>query len=708
MIFEAADVLICGPDSTYRNITPPIADERQGIIFNGFAQERCDYLTLSSGSAPDSFQIRSTSSWNKLAWLDVRYLYVTLWYAELQCPWGEKEDSVSSRENSPSSISNPASHHSPDPISSTDPMVIVDPDSPPSLTSSMSTDRPADELPELPPGVGSSEFTEIESRFAPIKEWLGQCEGSIDHAECAALPFQWRSIPKTAFRLIDIDRRCVVDAPEHCSYIAVGYVLKGEDNIQLNKQTSATLMRPGGLDALIFRVASVVQDGITVCQALKERYLWADSLCIMHDAPRDTKFHSLRMNLIYAGAKVLLAAVSAKTASQRLLQESSVGPHALSTVDSAESLEALLTVSPWMRRAWSYQEMVFSHRAILFTSQGIFMQCQEGTYNTTGTLITSRGNKKAQVSTVGGVLCNRSHGLDSYLSAVEDYSQRDFTKDMVRRDAFRAISRGYQGLVGNQPWTIWYGLPLYAFDQTICWRTDRHHPHLRNTEFPSWSWLGWNDRVSFDRTLTGRVHTCQMVEFPHWHRPCQYPRKPIHRNHQHEFGFPTSCRGVFWERPCLHVYVSCARMRIGDFFTESDGTNGLYPVFRRKAAPDEGPVSSTDVMEGLVLSRDLGDGDTARREVHDAGRSITPLAHIWLDRGWREKHHKDWILHFVALTGERGSDEDKWIITMLMAVEQLREDGDLVGWERVQVIDCRIHEDEWKLLGGTGVPMQLF
>ena len=56
MIFEAADVLICGPGSTDRTINPPVADEHHGIIFNGFAQERCDDFCLSRGSDQNSIE----------------------------------------------------------------------------------------------------------------------------------------------------------------------------------------------------------------------------------------------------------------------------------------------------------------------------------------------------------------------------------------------------------------------------------------------------------------------------------------------------------------------------------------------------------------------------------------------------------------------------------------------------------------------------
>ena|SRR3569833_195427 len=51
----------------------------------------------------------------------------------------------------------------------------------------------------------------------------------------------------------------------------------------------------------------------------------------------------------------------------------------------------------------------------------------------------------------------------------------------------------------------------YGFDQAFCGRTRQHSPHLRYSEFPSWSWLAWNDAVLFDRQMIQAVLTSRII-----------------------------------------------------------------------------------------------------------------------------------------------------------------------------------------------------
>ncbi|PYI10701.1 hypothetical protein BO78DRAFT_269631, partial [Aspergillus sclerotiicarbonarius CBS 121057] len=118
MIFEAADVLISGPGSDNATLTPPTADEQEGIIFSGFAQENGEEFRLGRNSeqfsintgqkpydtvvacvllraymlAPGHFKVRSEGKWNGLPWIKARSLYKTLWSDDrLDCPWVDGE-----------------------------------------------------------------------------------------------------------------------------------------------------------------------------------------------------------------------------------------------------------------------------------------------------------------------------------------------------------------------------------------------------------------------------------------------------------------------------------------------------------------------------------------------------------------------------------------------------------------------------------------
>jgi hypothetical protein len=230
----------------------------------------------------------------------------------------------------------------------------------------------------------------------------------------------------------------------------------------------------------------------------------------MQDSARDMKLQILRMRQIYSAAKCAIAAVSAETAGVGLLGSPlAKQSQPLRECESEASLNNLLESSPRSSRAWCYQEKVLSHRLLLFTSNGIYMQCQKGTYDAKGTQLPGKESQGfAKFNAVGGMLSGRpGEDLESYVSAVEYYSQRKLTKQEDKTNAFEGIFRRYGGRMDGKKSSFCYGLPICAFDQTFCWRTRQHNPHLRNQVFPSWSWLGWNDAVSFDRKMLQTART---------------------------------------------------------------------------------------------------------------------------------------------------------------------------------------------------------
>ncbi|RAL02647.1 uncharacterized protein BO80DRAFT_472073 [Aspergillus ibericus CBS 121593] len=656
IIFEAADVCICGPGAG-GNLSPPTADEEHGIIFNGVDKEHQDAFRLQKAAewrsvdtarkpyniivaclllrahmlAPSQFFVHSEGEWHDGEWIQARRLYSSLWPDHrLQCPWNDAE-TVSEAEDSAANNT----------------VTIID--TPPAP--SAQTNPPEDIQPGFPLLITLSTLAGID--FAPVRDWLAYCEGDSNHAGCKGLPCQWVAIPGTTFKLIDLEERCIVVAPDKCDYLVLGCVPKGSDSLRLTRETRRTLARPGGLTASWPEISKTVQDAILVCKVLGERFLWVDCLCIMQDDSRDQKFQNLRLPQIYAQAKCLLAPVSAETTDDRLLQDTS------SVVNTEGSLQALLTSSPWMRRAWSYQEMVLSHRALLFTSAGVFVQCQKGIYSATGARITAEDDRGLGVKTVGkmfGYLENKRLGL--YLAAVEEYSGREFLTEEDRSDAFQAIFRAYRGFDGKDPLLADAAAPSRSPESGLSQLV------LAGLAGPG---LFQSRPVSIPNLPHDGVS--------HPEEPSPYPRKPIYQNHPKTFGFPTSISGKLTHRPGLSLYASLVKLHIGSIWIRSDGTNGLYSVFALGGALGWAPH----------------------------------LGSIWLDKEWRLKDRDDGALAFMALHGGRQSfSQSRFTITLLMLIERRMEGDQCLGWERVQLMDCSIHEDDWVRLGGENVSIELY
>jgi hypothetical protein len=564
--------------------------------------------------------------------------------------------------------------------------------------------------------------------FSHIREWLSGCEEDVSHNECKASTIQWQNFPGVRFKAIDVHRRYIVDAPDDCSFIVLTYVWGGVDQPKLTADTMPILMREGGLDAIWPKIPTTIRDAITVCERLGERYLWIDALCIMQDSVRDMKFQILRMRQIYAAAKCAIVAVSADTAEVGLLGSTPAnGPR---PCDSADGLNSLLESSPWSSRAWCYQEKVLSHRVILFTSSGIYMQCQNGTYDAKGTPLTRRKECQslARFNAVGGMLSvPPGEDLESYISAVEYYSQRELTKQQDKMNAFQGILRRYRGMLNSKNTSFCYGLPISAFDQTFCWRTYRHSPHRHNEGFPSWSWLGWNDTVSFDRKMIQTARTSQMIYSPdnYWYRDDYADvlelRKPATRSMRDggKFGFPASGGGMFYNSPEIFLCGSVAHLSIALDAVESDSSNCLYAVFPTKCGDQPPPIPLRTMTFLELLTQPLPkiswmDAETAaapsvpatqqseeeydlsEHDNHVACEAKTPLGYMWLDREWREKQSGQCIMEFMALAGEKDvKREGKWITTMLMCLQRMEKNGHFWARERVQVMDCEIEEEGW-------------
>ncbi|KAH8811262.1 heterokaryon incompatibility protein-domain-containing protein [Xylogone sp. PMI_703] len=755
LVLEAVDVLI----------DRSIVDTNKGIYFNGVADEGHETFFLGQSSqkgsiktlrkpydlvvacvllrayllAPNNFRLRSDGEWDEQEWVAARQLYEELWQGEpIWCPWDDNGDG-----NIPATI----------PKENTESTVLS--------TGGCSSviDISLDNLQLSPPLSSPLESTTTISGvdFSFICQWLSQCEEDPDHIECKAAPNKWPDLPGAKFKLIDIQRRCIVDAPENVSFVALSYVWGGVEQPRLCKATMPLFMHDKGLDDAWSQIPTTIRDAITLCEHLGERYLWVDALCITQDSTRDMKLQIVRMRQIYSSAKVTIVGVSAATAGTGLL-----GGPLSSMCESEAALNTLMDSSPWGSRAWCYQEKVLSHRLILFTFNGIYMQCQKGTWRSDGTqLLAQERQSIAKFNAVGGMLSLRpDEELESFISAVEYYSQRKLTKQEDKKNAFEGILRRYGGKIDGKKSSFYFGLPICAFDQAICWRIPKGSVQLRNAAFPSWSWLGWSNAVSFDRKLLETSQTCQMVYNPQCYfegientRELRKPVSPM-LGQDIRFGFPSSVGIGYDNSPFLILYASLADLYIASDPVESDGPTGLYSVFpsksnqrslsptlkmidlydmlEQKAPPmllsmiDEirstSPASTTEqtievrkvlneAFPWLIEAIERAEAPSVSAATSGAGEYTsdkpdteinTPVGYIWLNREWREKQPRECVKKFMALAGEKDPEREGWIVSMAMCLEAIEEEEeDRFYWaaERVQVMDCQIDDRTWRRCG---------
>ncbi|KAM7202261.1 Heterokaryon incompatibility protein (HET) domain containing protein [Rhypophila sp. PSN 637] len=772
LIIEAAGIDLTGNWNPRDELIPPIVNLDQ-VCFNGLAEDGHDPFifgpnpTTPSGEPVDvpvesvktnrkpynlpiaTFLLRahyllgsgvsSDGYWGETEWMDARNLCRILWPDEpAYCPWKETVDGVQTAGFEVEMLIAAPSNA----LTQSDNLTVE------GKLRQMQLDQ------ESLLALGPAKSTVSNLDFSHTREWLAECVTDTDgHADCQEFAVQWENLPGVTFRVVDACKRCIVEAPEGSSFVALTYVWGGIDQPKLLEATSSLLSQEGGLDTIWAKIPATVRDAIEVCDKIGERYLWVDSLCIKQDSSRDMRVQIMRMKRIYSSAKCTIVAASADTADVGLLGTSSDG---LSEACASESaLDHFLQTTPWNSRAWCYQEKVLSHRAIIFTSRGIYLQCQKGTYNAETGLRLAEGKKtKSQVkyNGIGGMLSiPPEQGLESYISAVEYYSSRKLTKQSDRLNAFQAIFQRYRGSIDGMSSGFLYGMPVDGFDQLICFRNKPHSPHLRNTSFPSWSWLGWNGPVSFNRELlaAGRTRQTLQIDNQDWMinsgealRSKRLRKRAGWNIGFSGGGFPSSL-APYYHEDCLSIAASTLHLSIDrhPVQTRDSENNGLYavrPAYCSYMDPD--PIVIPFAPKVPKGNSNRSSTDTHNLSVHGEHppdcEAKTPLGYIWLDRDWRDKSQSaDCVLRFMAMAGEKRGPVDPnavadadlpdfeeklerhaaeirhfsnihkidpglWNITVLMCLQPVMH-GDIKDGadERVQVMDCCITEEEWLRLG---------
>ena len=592
--------------------------------------------------------------------------------------------------------------------------------------------------------------------LSPVRQWLSQCDKSDTHAKCKATAIEWTDFPGINFRLIDSKRRCIIDTGEDVPpFIVLSYVWGG-DQPKLTSSTAALLKGEGGLDKVWDSIPTTIRDAISVCQELGERYLWVDALCITQDSSKDRRIQVLRMRQIYASAKCTIAAVSSMAASEGLMpktKRSSAGG-----CQSEAELDELVDNAPWSTRGWCYQEKVLSHRMIFFTSSGVYLQCQEGTFNSQGALLPPSPNGNVgKFNQVGAMLPTslaEDDDLEAYLSAVEYFSQRKVTMRGDKMNAFQGVLQRYSKSMNGQASAFSFGLPVFAFDQTFCWRTTLHSPAARNDAFPSWSWLGWDVPVTFERDLVRHAQTNQMIYGEHDtdnYQGSLKVRKPARDSmfmSEPGFGFPANGNGQFYNAPERHMIASVADLRIASDPIDTHGSeHGHYPIYGMRCSQQQPPKRNDEPPKTMtlldLLSQPMpeiewmddetaaapsvpakkltsGEYDVGEHVGHQGCEAHVPIGHIWLDKTWRETLPDHCVMEFMALHGEKekeegrgdvgvapvaededvtGQGKEKWTTTLLMLMQRMEKKGHWWASERVQVMECSLTEEEWARTG---------
>ncbi|KAF4634641.1 hypothetical protein G7Y89_g3469 [Cudoniella acicularis] len=320
----------------------------------------------------------------------------------------------------------------------------------------------------------------------------------------------------TSLTLIDVVNNCLVEGNTSVDYIALSYVWGSAEYLQTNKDNLEFLRSRGAFLECWKDLPHTITDAIHVTRSLGISYLWVDALCIVQDDKAHKHRQISQMGHIYSQALWTIAAISGSHSNAGLpgcggvplqdnfttLKSSGPFPGRRVVVSQGTPLKRQLQESIYGSRAWTFQERNLSARCIYFTDYG---------WRIDHTTTTPRTNEFPEIRIMSppsrlDVTYTENAQFEQakyedYADLVEQYSGRQLS---IPSDYLNAFTGMLNLLEIELQTSFTCGLPNNEFTISLLWIRLGPTRGNRNAHFPSWSWLGWANPVSFD--LAKAIH----------------------------------------------------------------------------------------------------------------------------------------------------------------------------------------------------------
>ncbi|KAK6065174.1 tol protein [Seiridium cupressi] len=386
---------------------------------------------------------------------------------------------------------------------------------------------------------------------ALIRNWLEYCEkhhrqcrthgtrGTVDH-----------------FQLIDCTTDSIVVAPIESEYVALSYVWgRGQPSGTdvLGRKLLVDRLPKTVSDAIL----ATRQLGIQYLWV--DRYCIPDDPRIKHAqiSRMDIIYQNACATLVAAGGDASHGLPGIGNVSR--IKQTSVQLGNITLFTTLPHSHTLIKRSSWMTRGWTYQEAILSRRRIFFTDEQVYfecngMQCLEALPPALDDWHTD--DKSSFLNLVDRsifTIPTSSVGLTSLWLCTSDYARRKLSFDMDSLNGFLGVLAYFETL--NPSFRCWWGLPFttefdlhsrpFAGDYVRLTRARAHHAdafheaqlpgreeaettiepqpsnplegkswrpehcfmnsllwthgrdnNKRRSDFPSWTWVGWEGPVS--------------------------------------------------------------------------------------------------------------------------------------------------------------------------------------------------------------------
>jgi hypothetical protein len=393
-------------------------------------------------------------------------------------------------------------------------------------------------------------FDPNESDINMIKGWLECCEKT--HGDYCTQSLLSR-LPSTSLPadllLVDIEQKCLAYGTLDTKYAALSYVWGKVDTLCTMRATLNAMLQPGGLDfqSELSQIPLTIRDFLRLAAALGFRYAWVDSLCIVQD---DDSINELLngMAAIFASAHLTVASEGIDANAGLPGTGGKARPRARRcpllrlpgiTCTFAHNHIPKTLLKLWDKRAWTFQEGLFSRRVLFVNEWGmVSWKCPRQYWNET-TVEPSEAmdwaerypnSKQPDWRYLGFSEFNFTWpDMRRWCELVEEYFNRELSYDA---DAMSAISGLITVVQSVSPGGFLFGMPELFFDIFLLWDVDKAGTTRRRdcSNIPSWSFLGWKGgdidlfwwRFSMDYTFLDNADKgwgcdCEVGSIVSWH-----------------------------------------------------------------------------------------------------------------------------------------------------------------------------------------------
>ncbi|PVH74323.1 HET-domain-containing protein, partial [Cadophora sp. DSE1049] len=338
--------------------------------------------------------------------------------------------------------------------------------------------------------------------FETLKGWMQTCHEKHKHN---SKPAQLLKVKGPRW-LIDVRRLCLVGGDNsHLEYAALSYVWGQAECFKTLRSNLEVLQKEGAFDVSKSEVVlpRTIRHAIHVAAILGIDGLWVDALCIVQDdyEEKSTQLHG--MGAIYEGAIVTFVAAVGKDANAGI-----PGIHGISEPRDGRTQreEDLVKDSEWYKRGWTFQELAFSQRRMIFTPNDVIWECSFTMWREYWGNPDYTGGRFPPMSS-RWLTTWRDPGTDvlfQYGEMVEGFTKRKLTYSEDILDAFTGILVALSKRFRSR---FVCGLPMTFIGSALLWqpslvganfsRRVRQEGETMIPYLPSWSWAGWEGEIEY-------------------------------------------------------------------------------------------------------------------------------------------------------------------------------------------------------------------